>query len=187
MKQFLMLFVFFVTVSITSLAPSLAQAEDVSGALANYNNPHDICDYYRGISMTIVRETDNECTVSIGEGEYKVFTQVYYSGNEWCAKVINNSQTYQSKCIPRKNNTDWNSIYLVVGFMIVLFIVIGAINSIGKNKKPNNTQYFNKTDDKPVKASVESTADELEKLYKLKEKGTISQKEFNLAKKKLLK
>ncbi len=203
MKIKLALFVCFVIVLTASLTPFLARAADVSGSLANYDTPHDICEYYRSIAMNIVRETDYECLVSIGEGEYKVFTQVYYSGSEWCAKVINNNQTYQSKCIPRATNTDWNSIYFIIGFMAVLFIVIGAINSIGKQRPPiksstadtnsqintesNKAQSLDRSDVGSIKASAESTADELEKLSKLKEKGTITQKEFEMAKKKLLK
>ncbi len=202
MKRKLALFVFIVLVSITLLTPSLAMAEDASGALANYNNPHDICNYFRGITYTIVRETDNECTASIGEGELKVSTQVYYSGNEWCAEVSNNGKVYQKKCIPRKNSTNWNSIYFVAGFMVVLFIMIGAINSIGRNKgpaksttagndlnaiqEPKEDKRLDKSNTR-LPAAVNSTADELEKLSNLKEKGIISQSEFNLAKNKLLK
>jgi hypothetical protein len=202
MKRKIALLVFLMSFLITLLTPGLAKAVDTSGALANYSNPHDICEYFRGIAYTIVRETDNECLASIGEGEFTVFTQAYYSGNEWCAKVINNNQTYESKCIPRKSSTNWKSIYFVVGFMVVLFILIGAINSIGKNKtsaksstvgddlskarglgeerglEGDNTRHSSTT--------VNSTADEIEKLSNLKEKGIISQREFNIAKNKLL-
>lgn len=197
------LLAFLMVASITLLTPGLAKAEDASGALANYNNPHDMCDYFRGIAYTIVRETNNECLASIGEGEFKVFTQVYYSGNEWCAEVSNNSQVYQKKCIPRKNSTDWNNIYFVAGFMVVLFILIGAINSIGKNKAPVKSptigsdltatqghregQSFDETNTRYSPTAVNGTADELEKLSNLKEKGIISKREFNIAKNKLLK
>lgn len=184
MKQILALFVFIVTVLSISLTPGLVKAEDASGALANYNNPHDICEYYRGIAMTIVRETDNECLVSIGEGELTVFTQIYYSGNEWCAKVSNQGQVYQSKCIARKTDTDWNTIYSVVGVMVVLFILIGIINSIGKNKTPTKSQT---TSNDSIETVAVSAVDEIEKLSKLKNRRIITQEEFDLAKKKLLK
>lgn len=203
MKIKLALIVFMMSVSITLLTSGLAKAEDTTGALANYHNPHDICEYFRGIAMTIVRETDNECLASIGEGEFKVFTQAYYSGNEWCGEVSNNGQVYESKCIPRKSSTDWNNIYFVVGFMVVLFILIGAINSIGKNKAPAKSstigndltatqgpkegQGLSETKARYSATEVNSTADELEKLSNLKEKGIISQREFNIAKNKLLK
>ena len=184
MKRILAFFVILVSTITISLTPVLVAAEDSIGALANYNNPHDVCEYYRGIAMTIERETDNECMVSIGEGEFKVFTQIYYSGNEWCGKVSNQGQVYQSKCIARKTSTDWDSIYFVVGFMVLLFIVIGAINSIGKNKTPTKSPT---TRNDSVKTVAVSTVDEIEKLSKLKNRGIISQKEFELAKKKLLK
>lgn len=184
MKRILAIFILFVTVLIISLTPELVKAEDVSGALANYDNPHDICEYYRGIAANIVRETDNECTVSMFEGEFKIYTQAYYSGNEWCGNVSNQGKVYQSKCIARKTNTDWNTTYSVVGIMVVLFILIGIINSIGKNKTPTKSPT---TSNDSVKTVAVSTVDEIEKLSKLKNRGIISQKEFDLAKKKLLK
>jgi len=184
MKRILALFVILLSTITISLTPVLVMAEDSTGALANYNNPHDICEYYRGIAMTIERETDTECMVSIGEGELKVFTQAYYSGNEWCGKVSNQGQVYQTKCIARKTDTDWNTIYSVVGVMVVLFILIGIINSIGKNKTPTKSQT---TSNDSVETVAVSSVDEIEKLSKLKNRRIITQEEFDLAKKKLLK
>ena len=184
MKRLLAFFVILVSTITISLTPVLVVAEDSTSALANYNNPHDICEYYRGIAMTIERETDTECMVSIGEGELKVFTQAYYSGNEWCGKVSNQGQVYQTKCIARKTDTDWNTIYSVVGVMVVLFILIGIINSIGKNKTPTKSQT---TSNDSVETVAVSSVDEIEKLSKLKNRRIITQEEFDLAKKKLLK
>jgi len=185
MKRILALFVILLSTMIISLTPVLVAAEDSIGALSNYNNPHDICEYFRGIDMDIIRETDNECTASMFEGEYKIISQIYYSGNEWCGEVSNQGKVYQKKCIPRKTDTDWSTIYSVVGIMVVLFILIGIINSIGKNKTPT----------KPTPSSVDSvkadghlvsTVDEIEKLAQLRNRRIISQKEFDEAKKKLL-
>lgn len=202
MKKKLTLLIFLVSAIIVSLAPGLTMAEDTIGALDNYDNPHDICEYYRGIAANIVRETDNECTVSMFEGEFKIVTQIYYSGNEWCGEVSNNGQVYGKKCIPRKTNTDWDTIYSVVGIMVVLFILIGIINSVGKNKSPavssaiSNEPGFpgvNSGEQNPSGAdnhptgTVVSAVDEIEKLSKLRNKGILTQNEFEMAKKKLLK
>lgn len=186
MKRILALFVILVSTIAISLTPVLVAAEDSIGALSNYNNPHDICEYFKGIAMTIVRETENECTASMFEGEYKIFTQIYYSGSDWCGELSNNGQVYGKKCIPRKTDTDWNTIYSVVGIMVVLFILIGIINSIGKNKTPTKPTPSN-ADSIKADGHLVSAVDEIEKLAQLKNRRIITQEEFDLAKKKLLK
>jgi hypothetical protein len=230
----------------TLLTPGLAKAQDASTVFNKYSNPHAVCEYYRSNGYAVDRETDNECLTSLGEGQYKTYTQYYYSGNQWCYKLIQQGQTYHSNCIPIPSKTKDNSTYAIVFIVVfVLFVVVVASASGAKAKKgrgnhdqdsaeTTNTEQSPQNEDtsakqrKPLRSGkgsygweemetstteanidqaqgpgegestggvglhqgepiVSSTADELEKLSQLREKGVITEKEFNLAKKKLLK
>lgn len=234
-----------------------ANAQDISAsAFKQYTNPHDICNFYRGQGIKVVRESDTECLTSLGEGQNTVYTQYYYSNNNWCYRLTQRGQTQHSNCIPiPKDNTlgsvsksannsidsflnnfhidsDNKPYVFAGGVILILVIVLSVISSVyrsnyktsnddtdteqeksfnpkvkrsGKGgygweemetstteeinaKPPNNlgegqSQGGKGLHDEPL---VKSTADELEKLVKLKNKGVLTDKEFNLAKKKLL-
>lgn len=85
------------------LSLSRVKADQGSNALASYTNPHSICQYYRSQSIRIDRESDGECLVSVGEGQYIAYTQYYYSGRNWCVKVTQGGRTITSNCIPLGN------------------------------------------------------------------------------------
>lgn len=231
--------------------PMTVVAKDATAdAFMNYTNPHDICDYYRASApnFRVERESDNECLVSLGSGQYKGFTQYYYSGNNWCYKIYSGSEVVHSNCvaIPSSNAfSDFNfhidsenMPYIIAGGSVLVFvIVVGSISSAARARAAKTTAEANeeagdkeKTFNPKVKRSgkasygweemetstteeinakppkgpgegqsqggvglhqgepiVHSTANELEKLVRLRDKGVLSQKEFNLAKKKLLK
>ena len=253
-----------VTLMAILLLPGLAKAQqDVSDAFAKYSNPHSICNYYRSNGYAIDRESDNECLTSLGEGQLKTYTQYYYSGDNWCYKVIQQGQTYHQNCIaiPKTTKTGNYTPFIVVGAVIFGLIVVAGASSGGAKAKAAvksgkgsygwETTETSTTNSEPVTAEeaiqeeethddsdaeskkpkrsgkgsygweeietsttesgvdsiqgpgegqstggvglhqgepiVNSTANELEKLARLKEKGVITRKEFNLAKKKLLK
>lgn len=229
----------------------LVRAQSVSTeAFMKYTNPHDICDYYRSQGINVVRESDNECLTSLGEGQYTVYTQYYYSNNQWCYKLTQQGQTQYGNCIAiPKNNTvadsfgdffndlhidSKNEPYILAGAAVVILAVILSVSSAhharlkasqastteteepekafnpkvkrsGKGSygweqmETTTTEEFNAKPPKGPEADtyqggvglhdepvVKSTADELEKLLKLKNKGALTEKEFELAKKKLL-
>ncbi|HZJ34810.1 MAG TPA: SHOCT domain-containing protein [Candidatus Angelobacter sp.] len=239
----------------TLFVPGLAKAQDASDAFTQYSNPHAVCEYYRSSGIVIERESDTECLTSLGEGQYKTFTQYYYSGNNWCYKLIQEGQTYHENCIPIPESTssiDDFTPYIIGGVVIFVIIVAGASsagvrsravkqnaieNSNSETTEPNteenqtpkntgtkqlnpirsgrNSSYgweemeTTTTDTgedmtkgpglgqsqggigihqgEPIVApAISNVASEIEKLVKLKNKGAITQKEFNIAKKKLL-
>lgn len=102
---------FLLTTIVCLLLPlSKAKADQWSDALASYTNPHAICQYYRSqSSITINRESDSECLVSAGQGQYVAYTQYYYSGNNWCVRVIQGGKTLMTNCIPVGNSSQNSS------------------------------------------------------------------------------
>ena len=224
-----------------------ALAQDVSTAFQENSNPHAICKYYRDNGYKVERESDNECLISMGEGQFITYTQYYYSGSNWCYKMTQEGKNYAENCIPIPgNNFDIEEYipYIVGGVVLLVVISAGASSANMKSKiaKQNSSPEVvetseTATDDQKAKDTkqlhairsgrssygweemettttdtgedmtkgpsegqsqggmglhqgepiVHSVASELDKLVKLRQKGVISQKEFNLAKKKLLK
>lgn len=242
-----LLSIIFVTILYT---PGLVKAQDTSDAFTQYSNPHAICDYYRNNGYVIERESDSECLISMGTGEFKTFTQYYYSGNNWCYKLIQEGKTYHENCIPIPNSTNTTeeyTPYIIVGVVIFVVLIVAGVSSNSAKSRALKTT----TTKQPTEAEIEpekeqgadepdikerkpkrsgkgsygweemetsttdtgedttkgpgvgqsqggiglhqgepiasSVANDLEKLARLKEKGIISNKEFNIAKKKLLK
>lgn len=232
------------------LISGIASAQDAATVFTQQTNPHAVCEWYRSNGYVVERESDNECLTSLGDGGYKAYTQYYYSGNNWCYKLIQEGQTFHENCIPIPNTTSTSSDdytpYIVVGVVIfVVLVVAGASSTNRKSKlaKQNSDPEVvetseTATDDQKAKDPkqlkvirsgrngsygweemetgttdtgedttkgpgvgksqggiglhqgepiVSSVANDLEKLVRLKEKGIISNKEFNIAKKKLLK
>jgi len=122
---------FFVAVSIAALfTPSLARAQTAADTFVKYTNPHDICNYYRtqASGFAVERVSDNECLVSLGTGKYKTFTQYYYSGNDWCYKLIQEGKTVYGNCMPIPKSSSLNiseeSVpYIIAGVVIFVFII----------------------------------------------------------------
>ena len=75
------------------------------------------------------------------------------------------------------------TIYIIVGF-ILLFVLYLAIQGIDRGVKAKNMNKSNNQENKLNSPKIISN--ELEKLKKLYDDGTINKKEFNVAKKKLL-
>jgi len=239
----------------TLFVPGLAKAQDASSVFNEYTNPHAVCEYYRTSGTVIERESDNECLVSLGDGQYKTYTQFYYSGNNWCHKLIQEGQTIYENCVPIPDSTtgidnvEEYAPYIVGGVVIFGIIVAASASSANRKaklakqnsnpepvetsetatdeQKAKDTRQLNPirsgrtssygweemetttTDtgedmtkgsgvdqsqggigihkgESIVAPTTSNVANEIEKLVKLKNKGAISQKEFNVAKKKLL-
>lgn len=246
--KFLVLVIF----SVFMFNTSGVKAQDVSDAFTQYSNPHAICDYYRSNGYVIDRESDNECLTSLGEGQFKTYTQYYYSGSNWCYKLIQEGQTYHENCIPIPNSTTGTDSveeyapYIAGGVVIFGIIVIAGTSSANRksklakqnsnpevvetsetatdNQKAKDPKQLNvirsgrtssygweemetgttDTSEDMTKGPgvgqsqggiglhqgepvVKPVVSELEKLVKLRKDGSISQREYNLAKKKLLK
>jgi hypothetical protein len=245
----------FLFVALFLFTSSVIKAQDTAGdAFKNYTNPHDVCNYYRTQSnFTIVRVSDTECLVSLGEGQFTTYTQYYYSGDQWCYRLTQRGQTQYSNCIPIPHSSSVaqsvndsfdnffknlhidskNEPYIFAGVAIVILAIVLSVTSAAhrahiktttepvdseqektfnpkvkrsgkggygwEEMETTTTEDFNAKPptgpeegqsqggiglhDEPV---VKSTADELEKLVKLKKQGVLSDKEFDLAKKKLL-
>jgi len=246
----------------------IVSAQDAATVFTQQTNPHAVCNFYRSaeaniptgngqvLRPVIERETDNECLISLGDGGPKAYTQYYYSGNNWCYKMIQDGQTLLENCIPTPDsavsidNIEEYAPYIVGG--LVVFGLIAAAGGASANRKSKlakqnsdpeavetsetatdeqkakDTKQFKvirsghtgsygweemetETTDtgedmtkgpgvgqsqggiglhqgEPIVAPTTSNvASEIEKLVKLKNKGVISQKEFNIAKHKLLK
>lgn len=127
-------------------ATGLGRAQSTSDAFNQYANPHAICDYYRSgqsdiqtangtAHFVIERESDSECLVSLGSGEFKSFTQYYYSGSDWCYKIFSGTEVVTSQCIAITTNGIDSSEYgpYIVGGVII-FAFILTIGSITANK-----------------------------------------------------
>jgi len=229
--------------------PPPAAAQDATAdAFMQYTNPHDICAYYAAQGYAIERETDNECMTRIGEGQYAVFTQYYYSSDQWCQKLTQEGQVVYSGCVPIPSSFPFhidseNAPYVIAGGIFVVVMIISIAVSSAKSRAraqvvqadaepqkdvADQEKSFNPkvkrsgrgsygweemdtttTEElnakpptgpgegqsqggiglhqgEPLQPPAPSTASELEKLLKLKEKGALTEKEFNLAKKKLL-
>ena len=78
--------------------------------------------------------------------------------------------------------TSW-IIYIIVG-LILVFVLYIAILGINRGVKAKNMNKSNNQENKLNSPKIISN--ELEKLKKLYDDGTINKKEFNVAKKKLL-
>ena len=135
-------------------APGYAMAQDTADIFSKYTNPHAVCNFYRSseanittsngqfLRPVIVRESDNECLTSLGTGSQKVYTQFYYSGNNWCWKMYQNGQTVYSNCVPKPNMTnrltefagefdqyftEGNAPYIVMGFVVFVVILTATL------------------------------------------------------------
>ena len=75
-------------------------------------------------------------------------------------------------------------IYLIVGF-ILLFVLYLAIQGIDRGVKAKNTNKLNNKENKL--STPKNISNELKKLKKLYDDGVINKKEFNVAKKKIIK
>lgn len=125
---------------------NLVRAQDTADIFNQYANPHAICDYYRSgqsdiqtangtAHFVIERESDNECLVSLGSGEYKGFTQYYYSGSDWCYKIFSGTEVVASQCIAITTSSIDSSEYgpYIIGGVIIFAFII-TIGSISANK-----------------------------------------------------
>jgi len=74
-------------------------------------------------------------------------------------------------------------IYIIVAF-ILFFVLYLALQGVNRGVEAKNLNKITKS--KNNLSSKKSITSELKKLKKLNDKGVISKKEFNLAKKKLL-
>ena len=74
-------------------------------------------------------------------------------------------------------------IYIIVA-LILLFVLYLALQGVNRGVEAKNLNKITKS--KNNLSSKKSITSELKKLKKLNDKGVISKKEFNLAKKKLL-
>ena len=125
----------------------LVKAQDTAAdAFIKYTNPHDICNYYREQGIKVVRESDTECLTSLGEGQHTVYTQYYYSGNNWCYKLTQQGQTQYSNCIPipHSANSTANAVdeffsnfhidsqnepYVIAGGAVLVLVVVVSVVS----------------------------------------------------------
>jgi hypothetical protein len=233
--------------------PGLAQAQDpAADAFINYTNPHDICNFYRTDSNFVVeRESDTECLVSIGTGQFETYTQYYYSGSNWCYEMTQGGQVIYSNCVPIPSSNSFsdafsnmhidseNAPYIIGGGGIVVFLIVMSAVSAktakaralkASTQTTTETESEEKTFNPKVKRSgragygweemetstteeinakppkgpgegqsqggiglhqggpvTNSVSHELERLAELRHKNVITQKEFELAKHKLLK
>lgn len=244
------------SIAIVGMAgPGVASAEDAATIFTQQTNPHAVCKWYRDNGFVVERESDNECLISVGTGEFKGYTQFYYSGNNWCYKLTQGGQTFHENCIPIPESTvsasitDENTPILIVGGIIVfgMLIAAGASSSAAKARALKASEQTSLQESvtstteipdatrpatpnlKPIRSGKTSTysweemetgntdtgedmtkgpgegvsqggvgithgepivkpvASEIERLVKLRNDGSITQREFNLAKKKLLK
>lgn len=222
MKTRFVLYLLLILFGVVLYTPGLVKAQDTSEAFTQYSNPHSICDYYRKSGYVIERESDNECLTSLSDGGFKVYTQYYYSGKNWCYKLTQKGQTLHENCIPipgrttSTNSTEDYAPYLFGGMAIFVVIVIVGASSAGAKaralKKKRRGGYgweeaVTTTTDKGEdttkgpgvgksqggiglhqgEPNIEPVASQLERLVKLRKDGSITYREFNLAKNKLLK
>ena len=230
-----------------------ALAQDVSAAFQENSNPHAICKYYRDNGYKVERESDDECLISMGEGQFITYTQYYYSGSNWCYKITQEGKNYAENCIPIPDSvvsTDDIEEYApyIVGGIVIFGVIVAAGGASSANKKSKLAKQNSDpeavetsetaTDEQKSKDTkqfkvirsghtgsygweemetgttdtgedmtkgpgigqsqggvglhqgepiVKPVASELERLVKLRKDGSISQREYNLAKKKLLK
>lgn len=248
-------------IEFTLFAPGKVDAEDAATIFTQYTNPHAVCQWYRANGILVERESDSECLTSIGDGQFKTYTQFYYSKKNWCYKIIQSNKTAHENCVPvpaSTFNVDKSLPYIIGGAVIFVIAVVDAavlVNSKSKKLKKSGegsysaeesttTEQISEPDtkmsadqvsdatDKPelkpkrhgrgsygwkeMETSTTDTgedmtkgpgegqnqggtglhqgepivlpvASELEKLVKLRKQRSITQKEFNIAKKKLLK
>lgn len=138
-------------IAVNLFAPRYAKAQDAADTFNKYTNPHAVCNFYRSseanittangqvLRPVIVRESNDECLISLGEGQQKVFTQFYYSGNNWCWQMYQNSQSVYHNCVPRPSTANEiavltdkfdqyftydNAPYIVGGFVLLIIIII---------------------------------------------------------------
>lgn len=155
MKRKLVLSVLIFVFAAILFAPRYAKAQEAADIFINNTDPHAVCDFYRSsqanipaangqvLRPVIERESDNECLTSLGSGKQKVFTQFYYSGNNWCWQMYQGGESIYNNCVQRpdrandlsglSNNlssyfTDESVPYIVTGF-VVLVIIIAVLST----------------------------------------------------------